>query len=284
MSSSKPLSPPGFWPGFLELVYFFLLTVLAAVIADEFDGTKVRDGAGFHTFAASILTTIVYLIVGRRHRKRAGVEGDGPFFRIRDLAVLTVAGTMAPLLGYQIVSAEQLSKMGGDGETTVAATFFFAVLNMFFTSKVWGALTGPRSVAWGVLALLGGAVTALVMVLVLTSDMMSMFGGGGYLIGIAQLLLGLAYVVGGLALFKEPSERVAAASNVSAAIGGAWGLFAAGDLYLLANVMSGEKSDMQAMMGAPIVPTTLLYVYATVGVLRHRASLKAAVPPTPAGA
>ncbi len=285
--SSKSLSTPGFWPGMLELLYFVLLVGLAVVAAEEFDGRRMQEGAILHTGAASILTTIVYLIVGRRHRKRAGVEGNGPFYRVRDLAVLTSAATMAPLIGSQFASAKSMSGvpgMGDSAETMLIATVFLAVLNLFFTSKIWGALTGPRSVVWGVLAFLGGAVAAVSALMLATSDVMSAFGVGGYLLAASQFLVGLAYVLGGLAMFKEPAERVSAAANASALLGGAWGIFAAGDLYLLGTLLTAKKSDMEAMMGAPIVPSTLLFVLVTFGALRHAASLKAAVPPTPAGA
>lgn len=292
----KPLSTPGLWPGLVALVYFALLIGLATFAAKEFFGNDVKSVGNdvksvalVHTGAASLLTIVVWLVVGRRHKERAGADGDGPFFRIRDLAVLTLAGTMAPLVGSSIALSKLTSAAAGagSGETTVVLSLVVAVLGLFLTSKVWGALSGDRSVVWGGLSVLGGVVAVLSSLKMLTLDMMGQMNAGVYLVFGAQMIMGAAYAVGGVALFKPRVERTAAAMTVCALLGTTWMLFAAGDLYLLFTVLTGDKSDSAVMMGAPIVHSTLLFLLATIAAWRHRGAIaagNASSPTSPTGA
>ena len=101
-----PLSPPGFWIGWPELVVLICWMVWGVALVD----VGPKDHNAVLTASAILPTTLAgvsYIFFSIRHRARAGVPGDGPFQRIRDLVVFTYCGfyglLFAPLVLYYVL-------------------------------------------------------------------------------------------------------------------------------------------------------------------------------------
>ncbi len=271
-----PLSPPGFWIGWPELVFFILslgVGMLSTLIAEN-----PRDVQGFAILAAvpsgSVLAGITYYLLVRRHRARSGAVGDGPFFRVRDLVMFAQCGLVGTLCGAQVSWGLTMNQPGA-----AAVAFVSALVDLLVTSKVWGSMAGPRSGGWGIFALLGGG-GMLLMVVAVVGMLGSALGDDAaivvYASGLAMALIGVAWILGGVALFKEPSERGSLAAHVCLALGGASCLAFAGDLLLWNKVISGEI-DIRLIAGH--LSLTPLFLLAALGAFQHRSRLTEAAAP-----
>ena len=209
----------GFFPGVFETVFFLGIAGVLTTIQNMINkrDLNIDKGDGFAVFIGLfVVFGLALFVLGRRHKKRKAQLTEYPnTVRVRDLAIMgwSVMFANSAALGL----ASSMSQMQQAGFLSLALGF----VGICMFSKVWSILGGPKSNVWGGLFILGSLASFYMFtqtVSLLWSAIVD-FEPKGEVLGVFSnlfnplfliswyLLQTIAFLYGGLGLFKEREER-----------------------------------------------------------------------------
>ena len=273
--STSAYKAPGFFPGVIETVFYIVFLVISGMFTEE---VKKGEDAMILGVMTLIVMGVGFFLLKRRHKKRTEkYPSHPPVVRIRDLAMFGLVGMFAQHGGLLFSKAPQLQETG-------MIIAIMGVFGLIVSSVVWGKLCSGKSMVWGGLFCLGGALCLYLASKSISplSDAMDGLEDPSYntVMLFVSLVLGLlgyvlqaiASIFGGLALFKELAERAKEELKLMSFMRWAYITLGAGLVAgaLAAVPENGASEDEMLRLGVTMgTMMGLLMVFAGIGMTKH---------------